>query len=330
MAESIGVVGLGNWGTALANHLARNGNEVLGWTTDEGVADHINEHHKNPCYQSEVELDPKFTATDTLEEVCKKPWILIVVPSSALEAVVPKLQLTREHRVVSAVKGLEPTKNQTPLQVVRSNYPDVSRIGVVSGPSFARDVVRGRPCGVVAASDAEGFAEEIAYLFTNENMRVYVSVDPLGVELGGICKNVVALAAGVSDGLELGDSARAALITRGLAEMVRLGAALGVDTRTMWGLSGLGDLVMTSTCDESRNRRVGLGLGKGKTIEQVTEEIGSVAESVEVTSRIHALAQQYEVDMPITKAADELLNGEISPRELVNRLISRPVRPEFT
>lgn len=329
MSGEIAVLGLGNWGTALANHLAVKGHNVLAWTIEADVAAGIAAARRNPRFLSHVELSPNLTATGDLSAALARATIVVAVPSAALTAVVPKLKAPRGALVISAVKGVEEATLETPLRFIEREHPGAYRLAVISGPSFARDVIVQRPCGIVAASPTEEVAREVAELFSNGSMKVYVSTDPLGVEIGGITKNVIALAAGVSDGLELGDSARAGLITRGLAEMMRLAEAMGAERQTLAGLAGLGDLTMTASCDTSRNRTVGLRLGRGEKLDAIIASLGSVAEGVSSTPLVMKLAAQHNVEMPITRHVSQLLNGEMTPHELVKSLVTRPLKREF-
>lgn len=329
MNRAISVLGLGNWGTALANHLALKGHDVLGWSIEPDVVEGINSTGRNIRFLSTVQLSPNLKATTSLDEVLQRDILIVAVPSMALTDLSPKLRAPQSALVVSAVKGVEELTLATPLTHIESLHSARYRLAVLSGPSFARDVVVQRPCGVVAASRDESVARAVAELFTSDSMKVYVSTDPLGVEIGGITKNVIALAVGVSDGLGLGDSARAGLITRGLAEMMRLAEAMGADRQTLAGLSGLGDLSMTATCDTSRNRTVGLRLGKGEKLDHIVASLGSVAEGVSSTPLVMKLAERYKVEMPITVHVSKLLNGEMSAQELVKSLVTRPMRREF-
>ena len=326
--ENVSVLGLGNWGTALANHLANAGNQVLGWSVQQEVVAKINSTHRNPYYQNDVELSSNLKATEDLDEALQNKILIMVVPSSALHEVVPRLKVSSESLIVSAIKGLEMEKKVTPLTFMREALNPTPRLAVLSGPSFARDVVRGMPCGVVAASDDEAIAQKVAELFSSSGLRVYTSSDPLGVEMGGILKNVIAIAVGVCDGLKFGDSARAGLVTRGLAEMTRLAVAMGADPVTLTGLSGLGDLVLTATCDTSRNRTVGLRLGQGQPLPVIIENLGSVAEGVRTTPLVLAIAEENGVEMPITSEVAKLIRGEIKPQDMANNLLSRPLKAE--
>lgn len=323
------VVGLGNWGTALAHHLACKGRKVVAWSVEADVVASINREQRNLRYLSHVQLSPNLAATVDPADGTGADFIVVVTPAAALKDVLPALKPSRSSVVVSAVKGLERTARQTPLQFARALLgPDV-QLAVLSGPSFAKDIVLQKPSGLVAASSDEKCAYRVAELFSSDSMRVYTSTDPLGVELGGIVKNVIAVAAGVADALELGESARAGLITRGLAEMMRLATAVGADLRTLYGLSGLGDLAMTATSVASRNHTVGFRLGRGESLQEIVCTLGSVAEGVYTAEIVHDIAQERGIEMPITKAVTMLVRGEVSARDMVKILISRPIKPEI-
>jgi len=284
----ITVLGLGNWGTALAHHLGVNGHNVTAWTRDPDVVESVNVSHRNSKYLSHIELSPNVKATTDLSAVEDADLFVLVVPSFSLSEVLPKLTLSPDAVVVSGIKGIDVKSGLTPLECVEKYSDSTLKLSVLSGPGFAKDIAAQRPAGLVVASKDEKTAEKVSDVFSNDSLKVYTSSDPLGVELGGIVKNVVAVAAGVSDGLELGDSARAGLITRGLAEMMRLAKAMGAEPQTLSGLSGLGDLVLTATCDASRNRTVGLRLGKGEKLDHIIATLGSVAEGVKTPPLVYA------------------------------------------
>ena len=325
----ISVLGLGNWGTAIAYHLAVKGHEVLGWSVEADVVEGINRSHCNPKYLSHIQLSPALRATLDVDQACEHDVRLLVLPSEVLSRALPRVRVRADTVFVSAVKGIDCETVLTPLECARHFLPDCRETAVISGPGFAKDVAAGRPVGLVAASRNESTARRVADLFASESMRVYISTDPLGVELGGIVKNVIAIAAGACDGLGLGDSARAGLITRGLAEMMRLACAMGADAQTLAGLSGLGDLVLTCTCDSSRNRTVGVRLGRGEKLPEIVASLGSVAEGVKTTASVLKLAARHGVEMPICIEVDTVLKGEVSPREILQALISRPLKREF-
>lgn len=323
------VLGLGNWGTALANHLSAKGHEVLGWSIDPAVVDSVNAEHRNPMFQQGVVLSPSLRATGELARACEASLIVLAVPSSALHEIVPQLTVKAGTVLVSAIKGLDKATLLTPLQYLGCHVKVPVQKVVLSGPSFAADLVWHRPVGIVSASEDEAAARQVAEMFTSQSMRVYISTDPLGVELGGVLKNVVALAAGVCDGMELGESARAGLITRGLAEITRLAVAMGAKEQTLMGLSGLGDLAMTAASATSRNRTVGYRLGRGEALHHILQTIGSVAEGVSTTPLMLELGKRYSVELPIAEAVGAVLSGSATPQEIARSLILRPIRREF-
>jgi len=329
MTYQVSVLALGNWGTALANHLACTGKNVLGWSNDPAVVKGINQEHRNPYSQSQTELNPRFKASTSLDEALTSQYLVLAFPSQALNEMTPKLKATEKTVFISAIKGLERSSLATPLQYLDKNLPLKGMLSVLSGPSFAKDIIACNPSGLVAASKNETVAREVAELFSSDWMKVYVSTDTPGVEYGGILKNVIAIAVGVADGLKLGDSARAGLITRGIAEMMRFAEAYGAKQITLSGLSGLGDLVMTASCDTSRNRTVGLRLGQGESLEQIVLNLGSVAEGVETAPLVLKLAEERKVEMPITSLVVRLIRQEIKPEEMARALIRRPTKKEF-
>ncbi len=324
----LAVLGLGHWGTAIAQHLASKGEDVLGWSVDDGVADTINSEHRNPRFLSHIQLSTNVRATDDISEVAKCDRMVVVLPSAAFSDVLPKVGDVKGRLVISATKGLDAASGLTPLQCIEKYLPN-SRRAVISGPGFAKDIAAHYPAGLVAAAYDEATAKETLELFSSETLRIYSCLDPLGVEIGGIVKNVIAIAAGVSDGLQLGDSARAGVITRGLAEMMRLAVALGAEAQTLSGLSGLGDLVLTATCDNSRNRTVGLRLGRGEKIDEIIKTLGSVAEGVHTAALVVKLARSVGVEMPICEQVQLLIEGKISPQMTLKNLMTRPSKSEF-
>ena len=324
----VSVLALGNWGTALANYLAVRGHSVLGWSKDKQVVKNINSAQINPKFLSNVSLSKNLTATEDLKAALRADFIVLGFPSVSLADIGPKLKVQSGAILISAIKGFEDKTLKTPLQYIKEFVSKDVLLAVLSGPSFAKDIVNGNPAGVVVASASEEVASKVADLFSGGDMKIYTSTDPLGVEIGGAVKNVIALAAGVCDGLELGESARAGLITRGLAEMTRLGVAMGADPRTLSGLSGLGDLVMTATSNLSRNRTAGIKLARGDTLDKILKEIGSVVEGIHSTPLVLALAARHKVDMPITTQMDKVIRGEMTPKQAAKALLARPSKRE--
>jgi glycerol-3-phosphate dehydrogenase (NAD(P)+) len=330
ITSPVAVVGLGNWGTALAQHIARKGFEVVAWSANNFIVESIKAVRVNPSYLSEIPLHANIKPTNSFEDVRHCRCIILAVPSVALPVVVKELEgISRFTLIVSGVKGIDSSTFLTPLHFVEASYPAVHHLATISGPCFAADLISGKPSALVAAAYESEVADVVSGLFSTSFLRVYSSTDPIGVEIGGITKNIIACAAGVCDVLGLGDSAQAALITRGLAEITRFAVALGAQSSTLSGLSGLGDLLMTATSDKSRNRRLGKNLGQGMSLSQAIAEVGSVAEVVHVCPLIKKLSTELGVSMPITEQVDKLLVGDITPDQMVHELLSRPLTSEF-
>jgi glycerol-3-phosphate dehydrogenase (NAD(P)+) len=323
----IGIVGLGSWGTALGHHLACCGHDVIAWGREPSTVESINLHQQNNRYLDQAKLNPNLKASTEINDVCAQDVTLLAFPSAKLAELVPKLKFSSNTIVLSAIKGFESESLKTVSQYVESYHPALLGTAVLSGPSFAKDLVSNRPCGIVFASAKEEVAKFCAELFVSPTMRVFTSDDLLGVEIGGAVKNVIAIAAGACDGLQLGESARAGLITRGLAEMMRLAEALGAKEKTLAGLSGLGDLIMTATSQTSRNYRVGLLLAQGLSLQQALDKIGTVAEGVSSASCVQRLAQKFNVRASITDHVVMLLNGA-KPTEMIASLLQKPVKAE--
>lgn len=327
----IAVLGAGSWGTALALYLSRLGQEVRLWTFE---ADHVEEMLRD---RTNNRYMPGYPFPDTLhpmaslaEAIAGVDDILIAVPSVGYRNTVTLLKplLNRPIRILSATKGLDldtgELLHEVARQILMTDYP----YAVLSGPSFAREVAAGLPTAIVIASQDEAFARELKQRFNSPIFRVYLSTDIVGVEIGGVAKNVLAIACGISDGIGFGINARSALITRGLAEIIRLGVALGGDEKTFIGLSGLGDLILTCTDDQSRNRRFGLAFGKGKNAADVEREIGQVVEGKRNAELVAQLAKKHNVDMPITNMVWEILQNKLSSSEAMQQLLARPSKDE--
>ncbi len=314
----ISIIGLGNWGTALGEHCSVLGHKVIGWDRDKTVIRSINERRIHSKYHEGVNLS--FYATDNINDCLGSEFVILALPSEALESI--SLEgLKKEAILISAIKGFIGEK--TPLQYLESKVSN--SLCVLSGPSFAYDVIRGNPLGIVAGS--KDVASVVSSKLSGRGMRIYPSTDSLGVELGGALKNVIAIAAGVSDGLGYGDSARAGIITRGLAEMIRLSKAMGAKFETLCGLSGLGDLLMTASSPLSRNRTLGFRLGKGEKIQDIN--LGSVAEGVGTSKKALILAKKFGVEIPITEQVAKLIDGQVTPLEMEKNLLSRALNSEF-
>jgi glycerol-3-phosphate dehydrogenase (NAD(P)+) len=327
----IAVLGAGSWGTALAVLIARNGYHTLLWGHDAARQARLAHERENARYLPGVRFpDNLLIREDLLETAEEAAHLLVVVPSHAFRATLEalKVRLPTEAIVAWATKGLEAATGRLLSQVAAEILDGGRALGVISGPTFAKEVAQGLPTAVTVAARDTATAEAIAAWLRSDRVRVYTSTDLVGVELGGAIKNVLAIATGISDGLGLGANARAALITRGLAEMRRLTEALGGQPETVMGLAGIGDLVLTCTDNQSRNRQVGLALGKGRTLQATLAEIGQVAEGVATAREVRQLAKRMQVDMPITEQVYRVLFEGVAPQTAVEALLKREVRPE--
>lgn len=327
----LAVLGAGSWGTALALLAAQNGFRTLLWGHDAARQTRLAHERENARYLPGARFPENLLIReDLLATVEEAAHLLIVVPSHAFRATLELLKnrLATQAVVAWATKGLEPASGRLLSQVANEVLGEKRTLGVISGPTFAREVAQGLPTAVAVAATTTGGAETIAAWLRNERVRVYTCGDLVGVELGGAIKNVLAIATGISDGLGLGANARAALITRGLAEMRRLTEAMGGSPETVMGLAGIGDLVLTCTDNQSRNRQVGLALGQGRTLPATLTAIGQVAEGVATAREVRKLAQRLQVDMPITEQVYRVLFENLSPQAAVNALLKREARPE--
>ena len=327
------VIGAGSWGTALANHLAGCGYAVALWARDAELARRLATERENVPYLPGVELQPQVTPTNDAEAAAYGAVAFVsAVPSHAVRAVWQLMAplLPEACTLVSATKGIEAGSLLTMSEVLHDTLPAGKSVdvAVLSGPSFAHEVSSRAPTAVVVAARDQGPAEAVQQMLSTPAFRVYTNSDPIGVELGGALKNVMALAAGVCDGLNLGANTRAALITRSLAEMTQLGVAMGARPQTFAGLSGLGDLVLTCTGERSRNHGVGVQLGQGRKLPAILSDMRMVAEGVTTAGCAVALAARHGVEMPIAEKVNALLQGHISPDEAVMELMTRTLKHE--
>ena len=329
MSKNIAVVGSGSWGMALANHLAEMGNNVKVWSFTEEEKNLINNERK--CmFIPDMVLDEKiYCSNDVVEVVKDADYIFHVTPSKVTRNVFKQYKdYVKDKPIVICSKGLENATLKTLDEVVLEELP-TAKIAAFSGPSYATEVVKHIPTAIILASKHDDVLDEVSSLLMNEYMRIYKSRDVVGVEVGGALKNIIAFCAGICAELNFGTNAEAALITRGLAEITRLGEKMGADKNTFFGLSGLGDLILTCSSDESRNRRAGRLIGKGKTIEEAKKEIGMTIESVENIEVAKKLAEKYDVEMPIVNAAYDVLYNNLKPQDAVNRLMTRAIKFEM-
>lgn len=325
----ISVLGAGAWGTALAIQAAKAGHEVQLWGRDAAAIERMCSSRRNTTYLPDSELPPALGLTHDFARALRHAdggLAIIATPMSGLRGTLAALPETQ--RVLWLCKGFEAGTGRLGHEIARELRPGM-RVGVLSGPSFAQEVAAGRPTALVAASDDADLARAAVDAFHGERLRVYTSADPVGVEVGGAVKNVIAIATGIADGLALGMNARAALIARGLAEMTRLGVALGARAETFLGLAGVGDLVLTATGDLSRNRRVGLLLAAGRSLPQILQELGHVAEGVYSAATVLARARACGVEMPITSAVVDVLEGRLAPGTAALALMGRGAGAEL-
>lgn len=331
--ERVAVIGGGSWGTALASRLAANGHDTLLWAYETELAAEINASHTNSLFLPGINLHPALVCTSDLEEaVSGRGLILLVTPVQVMRGVLKQLApiIPADAIIANASKGIELETLLTVSQVCTELLGDntLSRYVALSGPTFAREVAEGLPSLIVAASRSEASARRVQAAFSCPALRVYTNSDVIGVELGGAVKNVIAIAAGICDGLGFGHNARAALITRGLAEMNRLGQAMQAQAATFSGLAGMGDLVLTCTGDLSRNRTVGFKLGQGQRLAEILAEMRMVAEGVKSAESIYHLSRRLGVEMPIVEKTYQILHEDKPARQAVTELMARDLKAE--
>lgn len=327
----VGVVGAGSWGTTLSLYLHGLGHEVTLWVFEEDLFRMMLEERVNAFYLPGVRISEGIRVTNSLQETASRgECLLLVTPSHAFRCVMADLKefVEGHHVVVSATKGIENDSLMTMSQVVTSVLGEVP-FAALSGPSFAKEVVLGSPTAVTIASKDVGLAMRLQQEFSSDRFRIYAHDDVIGTELGGSAKNVMAIAVGISDGLGFGMNARAALMTRGLTEMMRLGVRMGAKPMTFTGLSGLGDLILTCTGDLSRNRTVGLRLGMGDKLDEITKGMKGIAEGVRTTRSLYRLAEVHGIDMPITREVYMVLYEGKDPTAAVSDLMGRPLKREI-
>jgi glycerol-3-phosphate dehydrogenase (NAD(P)+) len=327
----VAVVGGGAWGTALAIHLARLEVPVRMWIREQELVTRLRTRHDNPLYLPGVAIPSQVVAYEKLAPAVEGAGlVLLAVPSQFARPIYRELArvVPATVPVVVACKGIERQTLALPLEVAADELGDEHALGVVSGPSFAVEVAEGRPTAIVAAAVDDALAESLQHRFSSPTLRMYRNTDPVGVQLAGALKNVIAIAVGIAESLEMGTNARAALITRGLVEMTRLGVAIGGRHATFSGLAGLGDLVLTCTGELSRNRKLGMRIGHGERLEDILAVSRSVAEGVETARSAHALAARSGVEMPIVEEVCRVLYEDASPHRSLERLMSRPLSAE--
>jgi len=321
------IIGSGSWGTAIANLLAEKGSKVTLWARDSYIAETINKDHVNPRYLKDILLKEDIASTTDLSfAIDNAEMIVLAVPSHSMRDIVEKIRpnIRDDQLLVSVVKGLEIDSTKRMSQVIEELIPGRSGgIGVLSGPNHAEEVSEHIPSATVVSSKESNISTKLQEIFMTSYFRVYINNDLIGVELGAVTKNVIAIAVGISDGLDYGDNTKASLMTRGLAEMARLGSAAGADQRTFSGLSGIGDLIATCTSKHSRNRAVGEMLARGVHVDNIHKEMKMVAEGIRSCKGICNMASKLNVEMPISRAVYEVIYKGKDPREYVHDLMKR-------
>lgn len=329
---TIGVIGAGAWGTALAIHLAKLHDKVGLWGRNQADLEAISQTHENKRYLPNAIIPNNISIQPDLSALIKNSqYLLIVTPSVAIREIFSQINIhaqTNLHGVVWATKGLDYATGKFLHDVAKEDLPANTRTAALSGPSFATEVAQGLPTAVTIAAEDEEFAQEVAKLFHSSTFRTYTSTDVIGIEIGGTFKNILAIAAGIIDGLQFGSNARAALITRGIAEMSRFGKTFEVHPETLMGLTGVGDIVLSCMDDQSRNRRLGLGLGAGKPIADIENEIGQVLEGKFATKVVNEIAQKINIELPISQQVYQVLYQDKPPKAAVEELLARTQRKE--
>ena len=330
----VAVIGAGGWGTALATLLVTIGHRVCLWVRRPALCEELRTTQENRTYLPGVLLPESLTYSGSFSEAANKADVIVLsIPSHVIRMIIRQLAaaLSETSILVSTAKGIEEETLQTVTSVLRDELPVSlhSQLAVLSGPSFATDVARGQPTAVTVAAEQEAIATAVQQAFSSARFRVYTTTDVVGVEVGGAVKNVIAIAAGVSDGLGYGHSARAALITRGLAEITRLAVRMGANPQTLPGLSGMGDLVLTCTSNLSRNYTVGVRVGRGEKIADLLAGMTTVAEGIRTCRSVFSLAQRLGVEMPIVEQVYALLYAEKPAQQIVTALLTRGTKPEF-
>ncbi len=329
--NKIGVIGGGAWGTALAQSQALAGKNVVLWAREEDVVSSINHDHENKPFLPDITLDEKVSATSSLADAARADALLIVTPAQHLRASLSSLKpaLQPETSLVICAKGVEIETGAMLSQIARDIVPE-NPIAILTGPTFAAEIARGLPSAVTLAMNDLESAQKLAENLNSRNLRMYPSDDIIGAQIGGAVKNVIAIACGMIEGKKLGDSARAALVTRGLAEITRLGTALGAKRETLMGMCGVGDMILTCSSMQSRNFSLGVALGQGRKLSDILAERNSVTEGVYTAKALATMAKNNAVEMPISEAVNKCLTEEIDVDVLIANMLDRPVKAERT
>lgn len=331
MDRKLAVIGAGSWGTAISQVMAINGYSVFLWARRTQLCDEINTQHTNSRFIPGITLSDGIKASNSFKDVLTgQKVIFLVVPSQFMRDVLISAAPYMEDGavIISAIKGIETSTLMKPSEIIKDVLGSDAVCAVLSGPSFAKEVIAGMPTAVTIAADNIQLARELQYLLKTKSLRLYAADDMTGVELGGSLKNVIAIAAGICDGANIGKSARASIITRGLAEIIRLGVKMGAKKETFSGLSGLGDLVLTATDEQSRNRTVGFRIGRGEHIKDILGSMIMVAEGVQTSLSVRLLAEKFDMDMPVSAEIYEIIHRNKESKESIKSLLGRTLKDE--
>lgn len=325
----IGVIGAGAWGTALAQSLANSGRDVAMWAREEEVVHSINNNHENSLYLESVRLNEMITATTKATDLNDCDVFLVSTPAQHVRTTLEAMQDTLANKpFILCAKGIEIESGDLLADVAKQVIPK-AKVGILSGPTFASEISRGLPCAVTIAIEDKQVGAEVVEALGSRTLRTYLTDDLTGAQIGGAVKNVIAIASGVVQGRGMGESARCALVTRGLTEMARLGKALGAKRSTLMGMCGVGDLFLTSSSMQSRNFSLGVALGEGKTLEEILGDRIAVTEGVHTAKALRLMARSNAVDMPISRAVHEFLHEGASIDDIIEKVLDRPLRPEI-
>lgn len=327
--NSLTIIGSGSWGTALAQVTSINCENICLWARNENIANEINSNNENPAHLKGIKLNPNICATSSLEKAMENDIILMVTPAQAMRSILGQMSefLRPEHVLILCSKGIEQETFLLMSEVVKELAP-TTQVAVLSGPNFAHEIAAGKPAATTLACEDTELAETLQNAIASAYFRPYITSDIIGTQVAGALKNVIAIACGVAKGLKMGESARASLVTRGLAEIMRLGIALNSQKETFLGLSGVGDMMLTCSSEQSRNFSLGLALGEGKTLSAIMADRNSVTEGVHTAKAAVALANRLGVDMPICTTVHRCINENLSISDALNEMLARPLRPE--
>ena len=328
--KNISVIGAGAWGTALAQTLATTGKDVTLWTRAQSHADAINAENENKSYLEGFKLDKRIKATSNHEKALKNNVLLMVTPTQTYRNILKSFDeyLTENHILILCSKGVEHGTASLLSEITEEEQPNV-RYAILSGPNFAIDVVAGKPAGTTLACKDMELGESLQNLIAATHFRPYITDDVIGTQIAGAIKNVIAIACGIANGMSMGDSARASLVTRGLAEIARLGEAMGAEKETFLGMCGIGDMMLTCSSETSRNFSLGVALGRGNTLQDILKSRKTVTEGVHTAQSAMLLAERYNVDMPICDSINQCLNHDMSLTDVLENMLNRPLKPEY-